>query len=122
MSHTETSGTLILAARDAATSLLRLAEVLEQRTAQRAAAAPAPEPAGYPPATPQPSPAASGAVASFGRNKGKPLSTLNDRDLLWLAGALQTSIADPEKAAYRQKNMADRAAVVAVLASRGVVA
>jgi hypothetical protein len=63
--------------------------------------------------------AGDGPRAAFGRSKGELLVDLSDDDLRWLAGALQRSVSDPSKAAYRRKNEADLAAIRAELSSRG---
>jgi len=71
-----------------------------------AAASPAPPPANEP-------------TLPFGRSKGKRVSEAADEDLRWIIGALEKSIADPEKARYRASNETLRDAAVDELTRRG---
>jgi hypothetical protein len=48
------------------------------------------------------------------------LSALSPKDITWLAGALQASLADPSKAKYASKNAKDLAAVQVELRARGL--
>jgi hypothetical protein len=43
-------------------------------------------------------------TAPFGKQKGQPLSALEDANLTWLRDAVAKSIADPEKAKYKPNN------------------
>ena len=54
----------------------------------------------------------------FGRSAGVKFSEAAARDLEWYAGALESSIANPDKAQYRANNEADVRAIRAELASR----
>jgi len=45
-------------------------------------------------------------IAPFGKQKGKPLSELNDENLQWLAEAVKKSVEDPTKEKWKAKNQA----------------
>lgn len=60
----------------------------------------------------------SGAVIPFGRNKGKPLSAVPLSDLEWTLGAVEKSIADPDKARFLEANEALRDALRAEISRR----
>lgn len=57
-------------------------------------------------------------VMSFGTGKGKPLSTLTDKDLAWYERALSENVADPAKSRWRTDNERKLAAVQAELRRR----
>lgn len=57
-------------------------------------------------------------IAPFGRSKGKPLSVIPRSDLEWLAGALEESIANPEKSRWVEANQLQLEVVKAELARR----
>jgi hypothetical protein len=111
--NSESSATMTLALRKAAIALGELADVIDQRRGAPPPLSPAPQPP-----SPAPAPAASGAVARFGRHKDAPLRDLPTPDLRWYADQLVKSVADPEKARWRQSNEADLAAARAELAHR----
>jgi hypothetical protein len=72
--------------------------------------------AAQPPPAPPPPP--STAVARMGRQKGEPLSALNDDNLGWYADGIAKSVADPAKARWRADNEAHLAEVRAEQARR----
>jgi len=59
-----------------------------------------------------------GPVIPFGKNKGKPISSLDIGGLNWFIDALGKSVADPEKAKWKANNEKLVAAFKAELASR----
>lgn len=56
--------------------------------------------------------------APFGKNKGKPLADLDDRDLNYFADRSRDDLADPGKAQWHDKTRAQLAAIEAELAYR----
>ncbi len=96
--------------RAAEAALRKLGDTIDAAIAARQSRPPAAPAAAAPPPrahADSPSGRHDSPVAAFGRNKGLPLTELDDKDLEWLAGALQTSIDDPSKRAYIRKNSAD---------------
>lgn len=57
--------------------------------------------------------------APFGRHKGKPLSEVPDADLQWLRDRVEDSLADAERARWRQQNRDLLVAIEAELTRRG---
>ena len=55
-------------------------------------------------------------VVKFGRDKGRSLADVDD--LTWYRAAIARSVADPDKAQYRDRNIADLAAIDAEIARR----
>jgi hypothetical protein len=96
--------------REAARALSAAADELDLEARAEAASAPAPR-APAPASRPAPRPAASDVLVPFGRDAGRPLTEVDDKALVWLAGAVQKSIDDPERAQYRRKNIDLLAAV-----------
>ena len=45
-----------------------------------------------------------GMTVPFGRDKGKPISDIDDAALQWLADAVKKSVEDPEKAKFKKRN------------------
>jgi hypothetical protein len=115
--HYENLGLL---AREVSLALAKLADAID------AGRLPAPSPAPPAASTNQPHPPVAARpgerhdlpVAPFGKSKGIPLAEIDDAQLRWLAGALQTSVDDPSKATYRAKNSRDLESVRAELATR----
>lgn len=62
--------------------------------------------------------ASSGAVIPFGRSKGTAVADAETKDLRWVAGALRSSIDNPEKARFRDSNQALLDAIDAELETR----
>lgn len=62
--------------------------------------------------------ASSGAVIPFGRSKGTAVADAETKDLRWVAGALRSSIDNPEKARFRDANQALLDAIEAELETR----
>lgn len=54
----------------------------------------------------------------FGAGMGKRLSQLSEKDLEWYLGAIQKSADNPEKATFRETNLAEAAVIRAELAYR----
>ena len=66
-----------------------------------------------------PRPASSGGgspVVKFGRDKGRALADVDD--LTWYRAAIARSVADPDKAQYHDRNIADLAAIDDEIARR----
>ena len=63
-------------------------------------------------------PSDKGHTIPFGKSKGTPISAATKRDLEWVAGALERSIEDPERAKWKASNAALLGAIHAELARR----
>lgn len=48
----------------------------------------------------------SGVLVPFGKDKGKPLAAVSKNSLEWLMGAIEHSIANPDKARFIESNQA----------------
>lgn len=55
----------------------------------------------------------SGEVVPFGNSKGKPIEEESDKSLEWLRNAIATSVDDPSKERWREKNQKLLDAIVA---------